>query len=98
MDINKGNYVSPEFTPVERYAAVDRCTWDPMRRKWQIHGQLILEYDEDNGEEYEFILEDSSGGYQIVEEPNRPIPEPERYWLKSWAGRRKELMRLGDYW
>lgn len=87
----RGNgYLPPEFTPVERYAEVSSCTWDPFRNKWQIHGQLLLQYDEDNGEEYGFVLEDGGGDYRIVGEPNGPIPEPERQWLKHWARGRME--------
>lgn len=89
MDLQKKDFVSPGFTPVERYAEVSNCTWDPTRNKWHIQGQLILEYDEDNGEEYGFTLEDGPDGYDIVEELSGPIPDPERYWLKRWARDRK---------
>jgi hypothetical protein len=91
--LNIDKKASPEFTPVERYATVSSCTWDPKLRKWQIRGHLILEYDEDNGEEYGFTLEDSLDGYNIVEEANGPIPEPERYWLREWARARQDQMR-----
>lgn len=96
--MNRGKQVPPGFTPVERYAEVNSCTWDPVLGKWQIRGQLILEYDEDNGEEYGFILEDSFDGYDIVEESNGPIPEPERHWLRSWARARQDQIRGQNGW
>lgn len=96
--MNMGKKVFPGFTPVERYAEVGSCTWDPMLRKWQIRGQLILEYDEDNGEEYGFTLQDNFNGYDIVEEPNGPIPEPERHWLRQWAKTRQDQMRGQSDW
>ena len=44
------NQVLPGSISIKRHAEVNRCNWDPMRSKWQIHGQLIVEYDGDTGE------------------------------------------------
>ncbi|NLJ86829.1 MAG: hypothetical protein GX322_10355 [Firmicutes bacterium] len=79
-----------ESTPVERYAEVSSCTWDPFLEKWHVHGHLLLEYDEDNGEEYGFVLEEGENDYMIIAEPNGPIPEPERQWLSNWAKARRQ--------
>ncbi|NLK08602.1 MAG: hypothetical protein GX316_07880 [Firmicutes bacterium] len=80
---------------VERYAEISECTWDPSHNKWQIHGQLILQYDEHNYNEYEFVLEDSEGGYQIVRELSGSIPDYERHWLKEWAKTRQNQLNGG---
>jgi hypothetical protein len=92
------NQALPGSIPVRRHAEVNRCSWDPMRSKWQIQGQLIVEYDGDTGEEYVFTLEDGPDGYHVIDESSGPIPESERYWLRKWAGARKAQLYEEDYW
>ena len=43
-------------------------------------------------------LQDGFGDYEIIEELNGPIPEPERYWLKTWARTRKDQLNRADSW
>ncbi len=81
-----------------RRAEINRCSWDPARGKWQISGQLRVEYDGYDGEEYAFTLEDGPDGYCIIDEFSGPIPESERYWLRRWARARKAQLFEDDYW
>lgn len=75
-----------EETPVERYAEIIRCTWDPRDERWHFNGYLVLEYDEDNGEEYDFSLVNQGPEYRVEEDAGgKKIPEVEKKWLEKWA-------------